>query len=37
MKKLTGLIKLLRFDLSISAGICVVMGQLFALGEFAPL
>jgi len=27
----------LRFELPFSAGVCVVMGQLLALGEFAPL
>ena len=37
MKKIIGLIKLLRFELPFSAGVCVVMGQILALGEFAPL
>ncbi len=36
MKKIKGLAALLRFELPFSAGICVVMGQLLALGEFAP-
>ncbi|MDY0082257.1 MAG: UbiA family prenyltransferase [Ignavibacteriaceae bacterium] len=37
MKKLKGLISLIRFELPLAAGICVVLGQLFALGKFAPL
>lgn len=37
MKKFQGLIKLLRFELPFSAGVCVVMGQLLALGEFATI
>lgn len=37
MKKIKGLFRLLRFELPFSAGVCVVMGQLLALGEFAPL
>lgn len=37
MKKIKGLFKLIRFELPFSAGICVVLGQLFALGEFAPI
>ncbi len=37
MNKLIGLIKLLRFELPLSAGICVVMGQMFALGKFASI
>jgi geranylgeranylglycerol-phosphate geranylgeranyltransferase len=37
MKKLKGLFTLLRFELPFSAGICVVMGQLLALGEFASV
>ncbi len=37
MKKLKGLWKLLRFELPFSAGICVVLGQIFALGKFAPV
>ncbi len=35
MKKIKGLVRLIRFELPFSAGICVVMGQLLALGEFA--
>lgn len=35
MNKIKGLLKLLRFELPFSAGVCVVMGQLLALGEFA--
>ncbi len=35
MKKLNGLFRLLRFELPFSAGVCVVMGQLLALGRFA--
>jgi geranylgeranylglycerol-phosphate geranylgeranyltransferase len=37
MKKFKGLFRLLRFELPFSAGICVVMGQLFALGEFSSV
>ena len=37
MNKIKGLIKLLRFELPSSAGVCVVMGQLLALGEFASI
>lgn len=37
MKKLKGLFSLIRFELPLAAGICVVLGQLFALGYFAPL
>ncbi|MBU1096287.1 MAG: UbiA family prenyltransferase [Bacteroidetes bacterium] len=37
MKKIKGLVKLLRIDLPFSAGVCVVMGQLLALGKFASL
>ena len=37
MKKLKGFLALIRFELPLAAGICVVLGQLFALGEFAPL
>lgn len=37
MKKIKGIIKITRPDLSVAAGICVLMGQLLALGEFAPL
>jgi geranylgeranylglycerol-phosphate geranylgeranyltransferase len=35
MKKLKGFLALIRFELPLAAGICVVLGQLFALGEFA--
>lgn len=35
MNKIKGLIRLIRFELPFSAGICVVMGQMLALGEFA--
>lgn len=37
MKKIVGLLRLLRFELPLSAGICVIMGQLLALGEFASI
>ena len=37
MKKLKGFLALIRFELPLAAGICVVLGQLFALGKFAPL
>jgi geranylgeranylglycerol-phosphate geranylgeranyltransferase len=37
MNKLNGLLKLIRFELPFSAGVCVVMGQLLALGEFASI
>lgn len=37
MKKLKGFFKLIRFELPFSAGVCAVLGQLFALGEFASL
>ena len=37
MKKLKGLFNLIRFELPLAAGICVVLGQLFAIGYFAPL
>jgi geranylgeranylglycerol-phosphate geranylgeranyltransferase len=37
IKKLKGLLQLVRPELPFSAGICVVMGQLLALGEFAPV
>lgn len=36
MKKLKGFLTLIRFELPLAAGICVVLGQVFALGEFAP-
>lgn len=37
MKKIKGLFSLIRFELPLAAGICVVLGQLFALGNFAPI
>lgn len=37
MNKIKGLINLLRFELPFSAGVCVVMGQMLALGEFASI
>ncbi len=37
MKKIKGFITLLRFELPFAAGVCVVMGQLLALGKFASL
>lgn len=37
MKKIKGLFSLLRFELPFSAGVCVVMGQLLALGKFASI
>lgn len=37
MKKIKGLFRLIRFELPLSAGVCVVMGQLLALGEFASV
>lgn len=37
MNKIRGLIKLIRFELPFSAGVCVIMGQMLALGEFAPI
>ena len=37
MNKIKGLIKLLRFELPFSAGVCVVMGEILALGEFASV
>jgi geranylgeranylglycerol-phosphate geranylgeranyltransferase len=37
MKKIKGLFRLLRFELPFSAGVCVVMGQLLALGKFASI
>jgi geranylgeranylglycerol-phosphate geranylgeranyltransferase len=36
VKKLKALFRLIRFELPLAAGICVVLGQLFALGRFAP-
>ena len=35
MKKLKGFLTLIRFELPLAAGICVILGQLFALGNFA--
>ncbi len=37
MKKLKGLFRLIRFELPLAASICAVLGQLFAIGSFAPL
>lgn len=37
MKKVPGILKLLRFELPFSAGVCVVMGQMLALGDFASV
>jgi geranylgeranylglycerol-phosphate geranylgeranyltransferase len=37
MKKIKGLFRLIRFELPFSAGVCVIMGQLLALGEFATV
>lgn len=37
MKKINGFIRLLRFELPFAAGICVILGQLFAMGEFPSL
>ncbi|MBN2339270.1 MAG: UbiA family prenyltransferase [Acidobacteria bacterium] len=37
MKKIGGLYRLLRFELPFAAGVCVVLGQLFALGAFPPM
>jgi len=37
MNKIKGLIKLIRFELPFSAGVCVVMGQMLALGEFTSI
>lgn len=34
MNKVKGLLQLLRFELPLAAGVCVVLGQLFALGKF---
>jgi len=33
-QKTKGFLSLIRFELPFSAGVCVVLGQLFALGEF---
>lgn len=35
MKKLIGFFRLIRFELPFAAGVCVILGQLFALGKFA--
>ncbi|WP_321419041.1 UbiA family prenyltransferase [uncultured Methanomethylovorans sp.] len=35
--KLKGLLRLLRFELPFSAGVCVVMGQILAFGKFASI
>jgi geranylgeranylglycerol-phosphate geranylgeranyltransferase len=35
MNKIVGLLRLIRFELPFSAGVCVVMGQLLALEKFA--
>jgi len=37
MRKLQGLFRLLRFELPLSAGVCVVLGQVLARGQFASL
>ncbi|WP_337866310.1 UbiA family prenyltransferase [Ignavibacterium sp.] len=37
MNKIKGLLALIRFELPFSAGVCVVMGQLLALGKFASI
>lgn len=37
MDKIRGFIKLIRFELPFSAGVCVVMGQILALGKFASI
>ncbi len=37
MKKIKGLFRLIRFELPLAAAICVVLGQLFALGYFSSL
>ncbi len=37
MNKIKGLLKLIRFELPFSAGVCVVMGQMLALGEFTSV
>lgn len=37
MQKIKGLFNLLRFELPFSAGVCVMMGQLLALGKFASI
>ncbi len=37
MKKIKGLFRLIRFELPFSAGVCVIMGQILAKGEFASI
>lgn len=37
MKKIKGLFNLIRFELPFSAGVCVVMGQMLALGNFPSI
>jgi geranylgeranylglycerol-phosphate geranylgeranyltransferase len=37
MNKLKGFLHLIRFELPFAAGVCVVLGQLFALGTFASI
>ncbi len=37
MKKVLGLMKLMRFELPLSAGVCVILGQVFALDGFASI
>lgn len=37
MNKIKGLLTLIRFELPFSAGVCVVMGQMLALGKFASI
>ncbi|WP_370573932.1 UbiA family prenyltransferase [Methanomethylovorans sp.] len=37
MNKIKGLLRLVRFELPFSAGICVLMGQILVLGKFAPV
>jgi geranylgeranylglycerol-phosphate geranylgeranyltransferase len=37
MRKLKGLLRLVRFELPFAAGVCVVMGQMFALGAPASV
>ncbi|MHC1739149.1 MAG: UbiA family prenyltransferase [Ignavibacteriaceae bacterium] len=37
MKKIKGFVRLMRVELPFSAGVCVVLGQLFALGRFASV
>lgn len=36
MRKITGFLKLVRFELPLAAGLCVIMGQVLSLGYFAP-